>query len=232
MERIRQTHFQSNEPEDLVRFGFGPSEPDITPIDQLVQELTVARSLGAAVITAHCGLGKYDPGNAIVRQLDNKKVLGPDLLLSHGNSLLDDELDAVARNGVSLSTTPDTELQMGMSFPIAFKAQDLGCTASLGVDVCSNSPGDMFQQMRLLIQAQRHLEHERGSGPPPKVSRRCAEVLEMATMGGAKAVGLEKIIGSITPGKRADLLITRCDSTRLVPVHDPVGALVLYANGT
>ena len=51
-------------------------------------------------------------------------------------------------------------------------------------------------------------------------------------MGGAKAVGLEKIIGSITPGKRADLLITRCDSPRLVPVHDPVGALVLYANGS
>lgn len=45
-------------------------------------------------------------------------------------------------------------------------------------------------------------------------------------------MGLEKIIGSITPGKRADLIITRCDSTRLVPVHDPVGALVLYANGS
>lgn len=64
------------------------------------------------------------------------------------------------------------------------------------------------------------------------MSRTCADVLEMATLGGAKAVGLEKIIGSITPGKRADLFITRCDSTRLVPVHDPVGALVLYANGS
>lgn len=86
--------------------------------------------------------------------------------------------------------------------------------------------------MRLLLQAQRHLEHESQTGPPLKISRTCSEVLEMATLGGAKAVGLEKVIGSITPGKRADLLITRCDSTRLVPVHDPVGALVLYANGS
>lgn len=103
---------------------------------------------------------------------------------------------------------------------------------SLGVDVCCNNPADMFAQMRLALQAQRHKEHESGSGFPLKVSTKCADVLEMATMGGARAVGLENLIGSITPGKSADLLITRCDSPRLVPVHDPVGALVLYANGS
>jgi cytosine/adenosine deaminase-related metal-dependent hydrolase len=86
--------------------------------------------------------------------------------------------------------------------------------------------------MRLLLQAQRHFEHEQVPGPPLTISRRCQEALEIATLGGAKAVGLDKLIGSITPGKRADLLITRCESTRLVPAHDPVGALVLYANGS
>ena len=64
------------------------------------------------------------------------------------------------------------------------------------------------------------------------MSRSCEEVLEFATMGGARAVGLQDVIGSITPGKRADLLITRCDSLRMTPVHHPVGALVLYANGS
>ena len=230
--RIRDTHFQSNTPKDLVRFGFASSEPEIAPMDQIEHEIGIARSLGAAVITAHVGMGKYDAGNMVVRQLEERRVLGPDLVLSHGNSLQDDELDAVRKHDVGLSTTPDTELQMGMSHPVAFKARDRGCIASLGVDICSNSPADMFQQMRLLLQAQRHLEHESGSGPPLSISRRCAQVLEMATLGGAKAVGLEEVIGSITPGKKADLLITRCDSTRLAPVHDPVGALVLYANGS
>lgn len=230
--RIRNTCFESNGPSDLVRFGFAPSEPEITPIDRLVHEIEVARSLDAAIITAHISLGKYDFGNVVVRQLGQRGVLGPDMLFSHGNNLCDDELSAIEKNGVSLSSTPDTELQMGMSHPIAFKARDFGCTASLGVDICSNSPADMFQQMRLLLQSQRHLEHERCSGPPLSMSRRCAEVLEISTLGGAKAVGLEKVIGSITPGKRADLILTRCDSTRMVPVHDPVGALVLYANGS
>ncbi len=154
------------------------------------------------------------------------------MVLSHANTLCDDELDAVRRRDVGLSTTPGTELQMGMSHPIAFKAADWGVHASLGVDVCCSSPSDMFQQMHLLLHAQKHLEHESGSGTPLKMSRKCAEVLEMATLGGAKAVGLEKAIGIITPGKRADLIITRCDSTGLIPVHDPVGALVLYANGS
>ncbi|KIX03502.1 uncharacterized protein Z518_07055 [Rhinocladiella mackenziei CBS 650.93] len=230
--RVRETLFQSNGPEDLVRFGFALSEPDLTPIDRLVHEIEQARAMGAAVITAHISIGKWDPGNCITRQLGQRKVLGPDMVLSHCNNLRDDEIDFVREYGVGTATTPDTELQMGMNHPIAFKAKDRNCTASLGVDVCCSAPADMFAQMRLLLQVQRHLEHEKGTGAPLKMSRMCAEVLEIATMGGAKAVGLEKVIGSITPGKRADLLITRCDSPRLIPAHDPVGTLVLFANGS
>lgn len=228
--RIKETHFPSNTPQELLRFGFALSEPDLTPIDRLAHEIEYARSIGAANITAHISFGKWDPGNMITRQLNDRNLLGPDLVLSHGNTLRDDELVAVAKHGVGISSTPDTEFQMGMSHPIAFKAKDVGAVASLGIDVCCSSPADMFQQMRLLIQAQRHLEHEACAGAPKKIARKCMEVLEMATMGGARAMGLENIIGSITPGKRADLLITRCDSPRLAPVHDPVGALVLYAN--
>jgi cytosine/adenosine deaminase-related metal-dependent hydrolase len=123
---------------------------------------------------------------------------------------------------------------MGMSHLIAFKAADLGCKASLGVYIRSNSLAEMFQQMRLLLQAQGHLEHENPSSPPLIMSRKCAEVLEMAAMGGAEAVGLQDLIESITPGKRADLLITKCNSTRIALAHDPVGTLpmVPYANGS
>jgi cytosine/adenosine deaminase-related metal-dependent hydrolase len=54
----------------------------------------------------------------------------------------------------------------------------------------------------------------------------------MATMGGVEAVGGKDVIGSITPGKRADIIITGCDSAGLEPVRDPVAALVLYPNGS
>jgi len=231
--RISTKFFGASQPGDLLRLGFALSEPDMTAIDRLVHEIEYARSVGCKVITGHFNFGKWDPGNCIVRQLDQRGLLGPDLLLSHGNTLADDELEAVAKHGCGISSTPDTELQMGMSHPVAFKAKDRGCSAaSLGVDVCCSAPADMFAQMRLLLQAQRHLQHEAGESAPLKMSRSCEEVLEFATMGGAKAVGLEKVIGSITPGKRADLLITRCDAPRLVPAHDPIGTLVLYANGS
>ncbi|EXJ69936.1 uncharacterized protein A1O5_07009 [Cladophialophora psammophila CBS 110553] len=230
--RVRETLFKSNKPTDLVRFGFAPAEIERGGIDDAIKEVEYGRSLGSAIITGHVSMGKYDRGLHLVRNFEERSLLGPDLLFSHCASLHDDELEAVGKRGVSLSSTPDTEIQMGMGHPIAFKAKGKGCTASIGIDVVSNNPADMFQQMRLLLQAQRHLEHYAQDGPPWTISRRCAEVLEMATMGGAKAVGLKDVVGSITPGKRADLIITRCDSTRLTPVHDPVAALVLYANAS
>jgi hypothetical protein len=70
------------------------------------------------------------------------------------------------------------------------------------------------------------------NGPLPTVSQRYADVLQLTTIGGAEAVGLNDFIGSITPGKRADILLTKCHSTRLAPTHDPVAALVLFANAS
>jgi cytosine/adenosine deaminase-related metal-dependent hydrolase len=230
--RIKETYFKSNTPTDLLRFGFAPAEIERGTLQQSIEEVQFGRSLNSAVITGHIAMGKYDRGAYIVRNFNERNLLGPDLLFSHCATLADDELEAVRKHGVSLSSTPDTELQMGMGHPIAFKARDRGCCASIGIDITSNNPADMFQQMRLLIQSQRHLENESHDGPLPGVRQRCAEVLEMATMGGAEAVGLKDVIGSISPGKRADLLITRCDSTRLTPVHDPIAALVLYANAS
>ncbi|KAL3477178.1 Metallo-dependent hydrolase [Aspergillus californicus] len=230
--RVRQKHFSSNGTDELLRFGVSPSEAEAIPFEQLVQEIEAARSLGAAVITAHVALGTYDWGHFTTQKLDQMGLLGPDLLWSHANSLTADELQAIRKHGVCLSATPDIELQMGVGLPIAFKAKEFGCTPGIGIDITSNCPADMFQQMRMLLQAQRYHDQVETKTIPIAVTRKCSEVLEMATMGGAKSVGLEKIIGSITPGKRADLLITKCRSTRLAPVHDPVGALVLYANGS
>jgi cytosine/adenosine deaminase-related metal-dependent hydrolase len=233
--RVRTAHFNEEQaPTDLLRFGFAPAEIEREGIDDAAKEVAFGRSLGAAIVTGHIAQDQYDRGLHLVRNFEERGLLGPDLLFSHATSLAEDELEAVARRGVGLSSTPDTELQMGMGHPIAFKARDKGCTASLGCDVMCNNPGDMFQQMRLLLQTQRHKDHHElyGNGPPAKMSRSCSEILEIATLGGAKAVGLGDLIGSITPGKRADLLITRCDSTRMSPMGDPVSALVLYANAS
>ncbi|KAF2102507.1 Metallo-dependent hydrolase [Rhizodiscina lignyota] len=230
--RIREEKFQSNKAEDLLRFGFAPTEVERTPLEQTLNEIQLGRSLGAAIVTGHIAMGSYDRELHLVRILAERKLLGPDLVFSHGAALLEDELKAIKEAGAAISSTPDTELQMGMGQPIAFEAEKHGCTASIGIDITSNNPADMFGQMRLMLQQKRYSEV--GSAPPPprKVAARCEDVLRMATLGGAKALGLSHLTGSITPGKRADLVLTRCDSLRLTPVHDPAIALVLYANAS
>jgi len=141
--RIKDTYFKNNQPDQVLRFGFAPAEIEQSTLEQSIAEVQFGRSLGAAVITAHIAMGKYDRGVHIVRNFEKRDLLGPDLLFSHCSTLADDELDAVREHGVSLSSTPDTELQMGMGHPIAFEAHDHGCTASIGIDITSNNPADM-----------------------------------------------------------------------------------------
>jgi cytosine/adenosine deaminase-related metal-dependent hydrolase len=124
--RVRHEHFPENGPGQLLRFGVAPAEAEIVPFDQLVREIELARSLDAALITAHIALGHYDSGHFTTRKLNEKGLLGPDLLWSHANSLADDELRAVKEHGVGLASTPDIELQMGGGHPIAFRARELG----------------------------------------------------------------------------------------------------------
>ena len=148
----------------------------------------------------------------------------------HGSSLTDDELDAVARAGAGVSATPETELQMGMGHPVTARALSRGVAASLGIDIVSNYAGDMFAQMRLQLQAERGVEHAGRTAPPREVGLRTRTVLELATRGGARVAGLWELVGSLTPGKQADVVLTRADGVHMVPAVDPVAALVLYAN--
>lgn len=231
--RVREQHFSAeNGPADLVRFGFAPAEIERFPHDQSVKELQFGRELGAAIVTGHISLGKMDFGYHFMRKLGGEKLLGPDLLFSHCAGLEDDELRMAREAGVGISATPDTELQMAMGPSVSFRAEAHGCKHGLGVDVACNNPVDMFQQMRLLLQSERNAKHLALPSPPTVMSHRCEEVLRFATMGGAECVGLKDVIGSVTPGKKADLLITKTTSPRLTPVHDPVAALVLYANAS
>ena len=106
---------------------------------------------------------------------------------------------------------------------MALRAQGIG--VSLGADgAACNNRLDMFDEMRLAatLQAERH-------GPGSLTAR---DVLLMATRGGAQALGLDAEIGSIAPGKRADLILVRADAPHLAPGTDPWSTLVYAARGT
>ena len=226
--RVRACHFASDD--GLLSFGLAPTEVTATPYQVTCREIALGRELGARHISCHVAMGAYDGGTRLVARLGRDRVLGPDLVLVHGAALTDEELGMIADAGAAISSTPETELQMAMGHPVAVRAGEKGALASLGIDIVSNYSGDMFAQMRLLLQAQRGLENGRLTAPPRRIRYRAEEVLRLATLGGARALGLDGCIGSLTPGKRADVVVTRCDAINLVPVHDPMGALVMNAN--
>lgn len=225
--RVRREHFADG---GLLRFGLAPSEVEAMPLDAIRAELELARSVGAHRISCHVAMGGWDRGRRIVAQLAAEGLLAPDVLLVHGSALGDDELDAAGGAGAAICATPETELQMGMGHPVTARALARGVPVGLGIDIVSNFAGDMFAQMRLQLQAERGHAHAARTGPPPDVGMRARTVLELATRGGARAAGLDDQVGTLAPGRQADVVLTRTDAPHLVPARDPAAALVLYAN--
>jgi cytosine/adenosine deaminase-related metal-dependent hydrolase len=122
---------------------------------------------------------------------------------------------------------------MGMGYPVSWRALTAGGRSGLGIDIVSNQSADMFTQMRLNIQVQRALQNDRlirTSMMPKVIKPTVRQVLELATIRGAEAIGLGMRTGSITPGKEADIILVRTDTVNMFPVNDPVSSIVLCAN--
>jgi 5-methylthioadenosine/S-adenosylhomocysteine deaminase len=112
-------------------------------------------------------------------------------------------------------------MMMGHGMPPIQKFLDRGLRPSLSVDVETNVPADMFNQMRSVFSLQRAIASDQRKAP---VSTR--EVLAYATVEGARANGLDSKIGTLTPGKQADLILLRTDRLNVTPLNDPATAVV------
>jgi 5-methylthioadenosine/S-adenosylhomocysteine deaminase len=181
----------------------------------------------------HMAMGALCKDARMVEYFGEDGFLDERCLFIHGGGFTDDELRLLVDNGCSISATPDTEMQMGMGHPVAYRFQELGGKASLGIDVVSNIAGDMFSQMRLQLQAHRarlNARTELNGRMPGIVPLRTKTALEMATIRGAEAAGLDSEVGSLTPGKYADVVLVSGRDINTAPVIDPVGTVVFYAN--
>jgi len=216
-----------------VVMGFAPAEIDANLYETNIEEIRFARELGAHRISCHVAMGAYDSGRRFVGHMGRDGLLGEDMLFVHGSSLTDDELRMMADSGAAVSATPETEMQMGMGFPVALRARDAGVRSSLGIDIVSNYSGDMFAQMRLCLQASRALDnrtYELRNRAPRTIRVTARDVLDLATRGGAESAGLASRVGTLEAGKQADIVLIRTDSIHMTPAIDAVGAVVLNAN--
>lgn len=228
--RVRKKHFGSND--SLLRFGIATSEfsafADMGPV---LEEMAWCRTLEPQRVSCHIGMGIENELH-IVEGLAQARLLGEELLLVHGAHLTEREIQLVVDHGVAISTTPETELQMGMGYPVARRLEEAGGQPSLGIDICSNVSGDMFSQMRLMLQTQRFRDYERLGHLPARLEMPTRKIVETGTMGGARALGLDGIVGSLTPGKQADVIVIRTGSVPMVALNEPMAAVVFYAHAS
>jgi len=141
----------------------------------------------------------------------------------------------VADSGTAVVFTPETELQMGMGFSSTERARSFGLRPSIGADIVSNNSGDLFFQLRLGLQAERALANEPGIRSAEVLqgtSVPAREALAWGTVDGAAAAGMAERVGSLTPGKAADLVLLDGEDIGMLgwAGGDPADHVVLQAH--
>ena len=151
----------------------------------------------------------------------------------HGNNLSDETLALIMKNGGSITVTAETELQMGFGNPLTGRLRAMDVPISIGPDIESAVSGDMFSTMRMTLQHQRNIDNlpliEKDGSVGYEISIACEEALGWATIDGAKMARLDKYVGSITPGKKADLVLLD-RRLNMTPFTNAATAIVLHAN--
>jgi cytosine/adenosine deaminase-related metal-dependent hydrolase len=151
-------------------------------------------------------------------------LLGSDVILSHATNLTSEEIRLIASTGTRISHNPSSIFSMNGRCPVT-ELIDAGAVVMLGSDgVAPDRSFDMFRHMFQATRYHRFYFHDAKVLPAGKV-------LEMVTIDAAKALGMEKEIGSLEPGKKADIILLDWFKPHLVPMNMPVYRVVYYANG-
>jgi 5-methylthioadenosine/S-adenosylhomocysteine deaminase len=157
--------------------------------------------------------------------LESLEFWGPRVLAAHGVWLTKPEIDILKTRGVGVSHNPESNMKLSSGTAPVLELRAAGVPVGLGTDgAASNNDLDMFEAMR-----QTALLHKLTSGDPTAIAAPVA--LEMATLGGARALGLADRLGSLEGGKRADLIVVSMSSARQTPMYDPVSHLVYVTRG-
>jgi 5-methylthioadenosine/S-adenosylhomocysteine deaminase len=150
---------------------------------------------------------------------------GPRTLAAHGVWVTPAEIRMLARRHVAVSHNPESNMKLSSGTAPVLAMQRAGVVVGLGTDgAASNNDLDMFEAMRQTALLQKH-----ASGDPRAMPARAA--LELATINGARALGLEREIGSLEPGKRADVITVSMAAARQTPMYDPLSHLVYVTRG-
>ena len=216
----------------LVTLGLAILGPHYSTYEVAQQDFRLAREFGL-IASMHCAGGEARTPDGWDR-LAAEGLLGDNTNIVHGQTLSDDQLAFMVEQGVTFSLTPETEMTQGHGFAITGRLRKLGVQPSLGVDLESAISGDLFGVARAALASQRAMDNaasRTATGKLPGTSTiHCREALGWITIEGARMLKMDDRIGSLTPGKQADVILIRADDLNMWPVHDPVTSVVMQAN--
>jgi 5-methylthioadenosine/S-adenosylhomocysteine deaminase len=216
---------------DMLGFQMAFDVPPAAPDFPEKAAFEVARDLGVPV-TTHAGVWKVTTDDGI-RLMHEHGFMTPQTIYVHAASLSPDSYHRIAATGGSASLSTESEQSAGQGYPPTWKLRQYGIPVSLSMDTSVWWSADLFSAMRATLSADRVREHLDAHNADETVTHhklRAEQVVEWATRGGAKALGLDSVTGSLEPGKKADVvLIKNDDSPVMFPIHHPYGHVVFQA---
>lgn len=230
VERIRKGRLSSNDA--LVTMGLAILGPQMAVHDVCMTDFALAREFDLVASLHHSGAKMLGP--EAYAAAAKAKLLGPKVNVVHGNALTQGDLDVLIDNGATFCVTTEVEMQMAYGEPLSGRVRERGGLFGIGSDIESAYAADMFCVMRTTVQGERYFAGMRslatkGEAPfPIPVTTR--EALRWATMDGARMLHMDHRIGSLTPGKDADIILLRSTDLNMLAASNPVHAAVMYAN--
>jgi 5-methylthioadenosine/S-adenosylhomocysteine deaminase len=218
--------------DDLIVPAVAPHAPYTLDAKDLLASRALATKYGVPVIihvaeteAELSNSRKAHSGMTPVAYLQSIAFWGPRTLANHMVWADAADIKLLASHGIGVSHNPESNMKLASGIAPVPEFLAAGVTVGLGTDgAASNNDLDMFDAMRFAA-----LLHKVKTGDPRALP--ATVVLEMATVNGAKALGLGKQIGSLEVGKRADLIVVSTSSARMTPMYDPVSHLVYAARG-
>lgn len=214
----------------LIHTAFAPHAPytvsdaSLTRVRTLADELEVPIHIHLHETADEIDQSLRDHGTRPLRRLQRLDLLGPNLVAVHMTHVEEEEVDLLAATGTHVIHCPASQLKLASGFCPVARLREAGVSVALGTDgAASNNELDMLGEMRLAALLAKGVARSAAALPAP-----CA--LRMATLEGARALGLEEETGSLEIGKSADLVAIDLGHPNTQPIHNPLSQLVYAAN--
>jgi cytosine/adenosine deaminase-related metal-dependent hydrolase len=218
--------FHDSAPGSMLRIGVAPCSPFTVTRDLLTESAKLARERGVRLHTHLAETADEDEycaehfGSTPVEYMDSLGWLGSDVWLAHAVHLDDRGIGRIAATGTGVAHCPYSNARLGAGICRTRALLDAGVPVGLGVDGSASS-----EASSLIGEVSNAAIFARATGGPEAMTVR--EAVELGTLGGARVLGREAEIGSLEPGKQADIALWRLDTLPHAGLADPVAALVL-----